>query len=234
MIKSPAKSIAALLLLAGASTAMAEDVRYSWAEIGFAGQDIGRAGTKTDIVLGQTVDISAKDGDGIKFRGSLGTWHNLFAFVDFTSSDIDVDAVVTNAQGSFPATDEFDYTAMSGGVGVKWSVTTKTDIYAAVTYDSADFDFGSFAGENFDAGEKDIGGRVGIRSILRDKIELRAHARYSGVGDVNLSTGVMEPDALYSVGVGYEVVRGLSITADYESGEFSNWNVGFRLDLDED
>ena len=26
----------------------------------------------------------------------------------------------------------------------------------------------------------------------------------------------------------------LSLVADYESGEFSSWSVGFRLDLDED
>lgn len=234
MINSPAKCIAALLLLAGSSIAMAQDVRYSWAEISYAGQDIGRSGSSTDSILGQTVDISAKDGNGIKFRGSWGTWHNLFAFVDFGSSDIDVSAVVTNSQGSFPASDQFDYTTVSGGVGLRLPLTTKTDIYGAVTYDSVDFDFGSFAGEDFDIGEKDIGARIGIRSILRDKIELRASARYSGVGDVNLSAGVMDPDTLFGVGIGYEMVRGLSISADYESGEFSNWNIGFRLDLDED
>ncbi|MFV2070577.1 MAG: hypothetical protein ACC645_26720, partial [Pirellulales bacterium] len=190
--------------------------------------------SKTDLVLGQTVDVDAKDGTGIKFRASLGTWRNVFAFVDFNSSDITVDAVVTNAGGTFPATDEFDFTAIRGGVGLKWSVTHSSDIYGAISYDSTDFDFGSFAGENFDTGDKAVGGEVGVRSMVGDKLELRLRARYTGVGAVNLSTGVLYADTLFGVGFGYELVRGLSIIGDFETGEFGSYNLGFRLDLSED
>jgi hypothetical protein len=234
MLNSFAKLIGALLLVASSSAALAQDVRYSWFEIGFLEQDVGKNGVITDSLIGQTVDLSANDGSGIKFRGSVGTWHNWFAFVDFNSSDITVDALVSNAQGSFPAQDEFDFTTVSGGVGLRWPLTLETDIYAAVSYDSTDLDFGSFAGENFDAGDKDVGARIGIRSMFTDKVELRARVRYSGVGNVDLNTGVMDADTLFGIGFGYELIRGLSITGDYESGEFSSWNVGFRLDLDED
>ena len=223
-----------LLLMAMSTASLAQDVRYSWFEIAFVAQDIDRSASFTDPVLSQTVDISASDGTGVKFRGSVGTWNNLFAFVDFNSSDIDVAAVVSNSQGQFPAEDEFDYTTVRGGVGVKWSLTFKTDIYGAVSYDSVDFDFGSFAGEDFDTDDDDFGATVGIRSIFGQKLELRAHARYTGVGDVDLNTGILDSDTLFGVGFGYELIRGLSITGDYESGEFSNWNIGFRLDLDED
>ena len=224
----------ALLLPIIWSGAMAQEVRYSWFEISFVGQDIDKSGSKTDIELGQTVDVSATDGSGIRFRGSVGTWKNLFAFIDYSSSDIDVSALVSNAQGQFPAEDEFDFTTVRGGVGLKWSLTTKTDIYGAVAYDSTDFDFGSFAGENFDTDFQDVGVTIGVRSMLSDEIELRAHARHTAVGDVDLNTGAMESDTLYGVGFGFELIRGLSITGDYESGIFSNWNIGFRLDLDED
>ena len=234
MLNSFAKCIAALLFVASSSAAIAQDVRYSWFEIAYVQQDVGRNGTNTDSVIGQTVDVSANDGSGIKFRGSVGTWHNLFAFVDFNSSDIEVNALVSNSQGTFPAQDEFDFTAVSGGVGLRWPLTDSTDIYGALSYDSTDLDFGSFAGENFDAGDKDVGARLGIRSILKYKLELRASVRYSGVGDVDLNTGQMDADTLYSVGIGYELIRGLSISGDFESGEFSSWNIGFRLDLDED
>lgn len=232
--KHQTKIIAALLLLASSSATLAQDVRYSWFEIAYVNQDVGKDGSISEVLLGQTVDVSTTDGGGIKFRGSLGTWHNLFAFVDFNSSDIDVEAVVSNSQGQFPARDQFDFTSVRGGVGLKWSLTPKTDIYGAVSYDSTDLDFGSFAGENFDAGAKDVGGTVGIRSMFRDKIELRANVRYTGVGDVDLSTGAMDADTLFGVGFGYELIRGLSITGDYESGQFSNWNIGFRLDFNED
>ena len=234
MSNSSERIVAVLLLLAASSPALAQNVRYSWFEFAYAGQDIDRSGSSTDILIGQTVDVSGSDGNGIRFRGSVGTWNNLFAFMDYRSSDIDVDALVSNAQGLFPAQDEFDFTAVRGGVGIKWSWTSDTDIYGALSYDSTDFDFGSFAGEDFDADDQDLGVTVGIRSIIRDKVELRAHARYSGVGDIDLNTKRFDADTLFGIGFGYELIRGLSITGDFESGEFSNWNIGFRLDLDED
>lgn len=233
MSNSSAKIVAALLLMAASSPALAQDVRYSWFEISYVGQDVDRSGSLTDTVLGQTVDVSGKDGNGIKFRGSVGTWKNLFAFMDYSSSDIDVSALVSNAQGQFPAEDEFDFATVRGGIGLKWSLTPKTDVYGALSYDSTDFDFGSFAGENFDGDDQGVGVTLGIRSLVRTRVELRAHARYSGVGDVDLNTGLFDTDTLFGVGFGFELVKGLSITGDYESGEFSNWNIGFRLDLDE-
>lgn len=229
-----AKSIAALLLMVVSSTTMAQDVRYSWFEISFVQQDVDSNGSFTDSLIDQTVDVSAQNGDGIKFRGSIGTWRNFFAFVDFSSSDVDVDALVSNAQGQFGAADEFDFTAIRGGVGYRWSLTSRTDVYSAVSLDGTNLDFGSFAGENFDTDDKDVGAVIGIRSMFRDKVELRAHARYSGVGDVNLTTGEFDADTLIGVGFGYELIRGLSITGGFESGQFSSWNIGFRLDLDED
>ncbi len=235
MRNSSAKIVVAVLLLMICSSAtLAQDVRYSWFEISYVQQDIGKDGSMTDALLDQTVALSATDGSGIKFGASLGTWHNLFVFMDFNSSDINVDALITNNQGEFSDTDEFDFTAIRGGIGLKWSLTPKIDIFAAATYDSMDLDFGSFAGENFDTGAKDVGGMVGIRAMVRDKIELRAKVRYSGVGDVDLSTGELDADTLFGVGFGYELIRGLSFTGDYESGQFSSWWIGFRLDLDED
>lgn len=234
MFEMSVKTLAVLLLLAGCSTALAQDVRYSWLDISFVQQDVGRDGSFTDVLLGQTVDISTKDGNGIKFRGSVGTWKNLFAFIDYSSTDIDVAALVSNAQGQFPAEDEFDFTTVRGGVGLKWSLTARTDVYGAVTYDTTDFDFGSFAGENFDTDDQAVGATIGLRSMIQDKIELRANVRYSGAADVDLNTGDMDSDTLFGAGFGYELIRGLSITGDVESGEFSSWNIGFRLDLDED
>ena len=230
----PRQVAAALLLMAAPMATLAQDVRYSWFEIAFVQQDVDKIGTQTDEILNQTVDINATDGTGIKFRGSVGTWNNLFAFVDFNSSDFDVAAVVTNPIAEERAEDEFDFTAVRAGIGVKWSLAVETDVYAAVSYDSLNFDFGSFAGEDFDTDGNDFGATIGIRSIFAERLELRAHARFSEVGDVDLATGEFDDDTLYGVGFGYELVRGLSITGDFESGQFSSFNIGFRLDLDED
>ena len=226
--------VAGVLLSATlASPVVAQEVRYSWMDISYMAQDVDRQGTQVPIP-GQTVDVDASDGDGVRFRASFGTWHNLYTFIDYASTDIDVAAVVTNNQGVFPAEDEMDYTTIRGGVGMRFPLRFDTDLYGEVTYDSLDFDFGSFAGENFDMDEQDIGGAIGIRKMFGDDLQLRLYGRYSSVGDADLNTQEFDSDTLIGAGFGFTLIRGLSIVGDYESGEFSNWSIGFRLDLDED
>ncbi len=226
-------AVAALLLVIGAAPAGAQEIRYSWLDMSFMGQEIDRQGVQVPVP-GQTVEIDGSDGDGIRFRGSVGTWKNMYLFIDYGSTDIDVDAVITNAQGVFEASDEFDFTQIRGGLGVKWSVFSKTDIFAEVSYDSTDFDFGSFAGENFDIDAQEIGGALGVRHLFGDHFEVKVMGRFTDVGDIDLNTLEFDSDTLYSVGFAWEVIRGFSIVGDYESGEFSNYALGFRLDLDED
>jgi len=232
-----ARSLAlAALLLASMpflNIAGAQEVRYSWFEFGVIGQDVGKTGTFFDPILNQTVDISATDGNGIRFRGSVGTWNNLYAYFDFGTSDPTVIALVSNDQGDFPAEDEFDLTTIRGGIGYKYSLTYKTDIIGEISYDSVDYDFGSFAGEDFDLDEQDIGALLGIRSMFNDNLEIRAYARYTNVGDVNLSEKYFDSEVLFGAGLGYTLIRGLSVTVDYEIGTIDTWAVGFRLDLDE-
>lgn len=225
--------VGVLLLSAVSAAANAQEIRYSWLDMSFMAQDVDRIGSQEPIV-GQTVDVGGSDGDGVRFRGSIGPWNNIYLFVDYGSTDIDVAALVTNDQGQFPAEDEFDYTAIRGGVGLRFPLSFKTDIYSEITFDSLDLDFGSFAGENFDADEQDVGGSIGVRSMLTDDLEVRAYGRYTSVGDIDLNTATFDDDTLFGAGFGWQIVRGLSIVGDYEAGEFSSWSIGFRLDLDED
>ena len=231
--RNAAIAVCLLLAVAPVQTVGAQEVRYSWIDMSFVGQDIDRMGTQVPLV-GQTVDIDGSDGDGVRFRASLGTWNNLYLFFNYASTDIDVSATVTNAQGVFSAADEFDYTAVRGGVGLRIPLRFDTDIYGEVSFDSVDLDFGSFAGENFDTDDQDIGASVGVRKMFGDRLELRAYGRYTPAGDANLNLLELDDDTLIGAGFGFTLVRGLSIVGDYESGEFSNWSLGFRLDLDED
>jgi len=225
--------LAALLLLFGAGPAAAQEIRYSWLDMSFMGQDIDRSGVQVPIP-GQSVEVAGSDGSGIRFRGSIGTWKNLYLFVDYGSTDIDVAAIITNSQGIFEASDEFDFTSIRGGLGWKWSVFNKTDLFAEVSYDSTDFDFGSFAGENFDADAQEIGAALGFRTLFGDNFEVKVQGRYTEVGDIDLSTLEFDSDTLYSIGFAWKLIRGFSIVGDYETGEFSSYALGFRLDLDED
>ena len=90
------------------------------------------------------------------------------------------------------------------------------------------------AGEDFDMSRKELGGAVGVRTMFGDHVQVYLHARYTAVGDANLTTGFFDTDTLVGVGVAWELIRGLSLVGDYESGEFSNLSIGFRLDLSED
>jgi len=227
--------LATILLLVVGSTVAAQEVRYSWIDMSFLGQDVGRAGSLTPLP-GQTVDIAATDGSGVRFRGSLGTWKNFYLMFDYGSTDIDLTGTVTNTDTGFiqEFSDEYDVTSIRGGIGLKFTILDETDIYGELTYDSLDFDFGSFAGENFDMNRREPGATLGVRTIFGKNFETRLHARYSALGDADLTTGFFDSDVLYGIGFGWEVIRGLSIVGDYEAGELSSWSVGFRLDLDED
>lgn len=217
------------------SPTIAQEIRYSYLDMSFMGQDVDETGSETPVP-GQTVDYDASDGSGIRFRGSIGTWHNLYLFLDYSSVDIDLSAFVVSPliPNGETVKDEFDFTNVRGGVGLKYSIGTATDVYGEITYDSADLDFGSFALENFDTGEKDFGAALGIRRMMNDNLELRAWGRYTNLGDVNLNTLYFDTDTLIGAGFGWELIRGFSIVGDYESGEFGSWSIGFRLDLDED
>jgi len=223
-----------LLLLARPVLAVPDEVRYSWVEISYLGQDVGTSGTQIDPALSQQVDVDADNGDGIRFRGMLGPWKNFYLFGEFGSTDIDDSAVISNLQGQFNAGDQFDLTSLRGGLGYRYPVTYTLDITAEVSYDSLDFDFGSFAGENFDTDDQGIGGGLGVRYVLGKNLELNAHARYTAVGDVDLTTRELDDDILFGAGFAYNLIRGLAITGEYETGEIDSWSLGFRLDIFED
>ena len=170
----------------------------------------------------------------MRFRGSLGTWYGFYLMLDYGSTDIDLTGSVSNPVTSVPFEDEFDYTAIRGGLGFKYSIFKATDIIGEITYDSLDFDFGSFAGENFDMDYQDMGARLGVRTILGQNIEVGMYGRYTNVGDADITTGLFDTDTLFGLGFAWELVRGFSFVGDFETGEFASWSVGFRIDLDED
>jgi hypothetical protein len=225
-----------LLSLGLSATASAQELRYSWLDLSFMGQDVGGiTGTQETPVPDQFVDVEATDGSGVRFRGSYALGERFYFFGDYGSTDIDVEAVVTNPNiEPVIVTDEFDLTTIRGGLGFRWGVGFNTDIIFEVSYDSVDYDFGSFAGESFDIDSKDAGGAIGIRHLFGDDFEVRAHGRYAGAALVDLDTLEVETGALYGVGFSWQLVRGFAIVGDYETGDVDSWSVGFRLDMDED
>ena len=175
---------------------------------------------------------------GVRFRGSVGTWKNLYLMVDYGSTDIDLTGTVTNYEYRLRARRLRTSSITRRFAAVSDSSTRfgyNTDIFGELTYDSLDFDFGSFAGENFDMDRQEIGGTLGVRTMFGDDFAGILCTRGTrALGDADLTTGIFDTDTLFGVGFAWQVIRGLSLVGDYESGEFSSWSVGFRLDLDED
>jgi hypothetical protein len=234
---SPKAVLAGLVLLAFgfSGTASAQELRYSWLDLSYMGQDVGGlTGTQQTPVADQFVDINATDGNGVRFRGSYALGERFYFFGDYGSTDIEVDALVTNPQGEFEASDEFDLTTIRGGLGFRWGVGFNTDITFEVSYDGIDYDFGSFAGENFDTDSKDVGGAIGIRHLFGDNWEVRAYGRYANGAVVDLNTLEFDSGALFGAGFSWQIVRGFAIVGDFETGDVDSWSVGFRLDMDED
>jgi hypothetical protein len=62
-------SLAFLVLLGAGDAAIAQDIRYSWIDMSFMAQDVGRAGSLTPLP-GQTVDIAVSDGAGVRRRST--------------------------------------------------------------------------------------------------------------------------------------------------------------------
>jgi len=234
----PIRALLPFLVLLGMGDAgYAQEIRYSWLDMSFMAQDVSRAGTlPSPGIPDQIVDIAVADGAGVRFRGSIGTWHNLYLKLDYASTDIDLSGAVRNTSTGVesPFEDEFDYTSIRGGVGIKYSIFEKTDLFGELLYDSLDLDFGSFAGEDFDMGRQDIGGVLGVRTLFGDEFMLQLQARYTEMADADLTTGEFDSSAVFGVGFAWEFIRGFSIVGDLESGEFSSWALGFRIDLDEE
>ena len=236
LLKLPGLAVALAVLGMLSVPVQAQEVRYSWLDISFMVQDVGKSGTQQSPIAGQFVEGDAGDGDGVRFRGSIGTWNNLYAFIDYGATDIAWTGLVFSPLVPEGAAfdDEFDYTTIRGGIGAKWSITYSMDLYAEVTYDSLDFDFGTLAGESFDTDDQDFGGAIGLRMMVNDDLQVRVHGRYSNHADVDLTTLEFDTGSLYGVGFAWQLVQGFSIVGDYESGEFSSYSLGFRLDLSED
>ena len=234
-VRRAAVYLSILALVTLSHSAAAQEVRYSWLDMSYTAQDVDRAGfLASPGILYQIVDIAVTDGSGVRFRGSLGTWKGFYLMVDYSSTDVDLTGTVTNPGFTDDIEDEFDYTTIRGGIGLKFSIFESTDIYGEVTYDSLDFDFGSFAGEDFDMGGKGAGATLGVRTMFGDHFQMELRVRYSDVGDADLTGGFFETDTPIGAGFAWEVIRGLSIVGDVEEGDFTSWSVGFRMDFDED
>lgn len=220
--------LACLALLAPAPPALASNLSYTFLDFEYVQQDIEASGFQVPVPT-QTVSVVSRDGDGIAFRGSLALPGRIYVGGSFKSSIVDVDAVVINPLVTTEITDNYDFILSRLNVGYVLELGENLDLIAELSADSADLDFGSFAGESFDTEDAGAGASIGFRWNPNPNLEVFGRARYSSVANVDLTTLEFDSDTYGSVGMRWYFFEDVGIGVDFESGEVDTFSLTMRF-----
>lgn len=166
-----------LLLLAVSSPAFA-DISYNYI-------DLGAQWVEIDDVVG--IDV---DGDGFGIGGSFEIGEDWFVELAYGQADFDFDI-------------ELDQWAL--GFGYHHAMTDNSDVFATLSYISAEVSASGFGSADDDG----FGIAVGIRSYLSDSFELSGALGYVDLDDSGDSTsisleGLYEFNEVFGLGLGFE------------------------------
>ena len=210
--------------------AFASDLSYTFLDFQYLQNSIQTTGTQSNLAIGQTVTVNPLDGDGISVGGSMRIGNPFYLGGFFNSSIIDVTGTVENLIiGSQDVRDEFDYIRTNINFGYIWEIGENLDLLAEVSYDTAEFDFGSFAGENFDSSDAGTGVKFGARWNPTPRVELSGFVRQNPVGKANVTELAFESDTLVGLGFRWYVLEDLGISIDYEIGEYDTIALSMRF-----
>ena len=214
--------------------ANASDLSYTFIDFQAFSTDTAQTGEQVPVP-GQTVQVSTENGDGIAIGGAASIARRFYFGGRFQTSIIDVNAVVTNPFGVTTATDTFDLIQSRLAFGYYRELAANFDLTVDLSLDSMEYDFGSFAGENFDAQDDGLGARIGFRWNPRTPLEVYGFAHHSPVGKVDLKAGTFESDTTAGLGLMWYFFGDLGIGIDYASGEHESVAFSMRFsfgDLD--
>ncbi len=139
------------LLASAAAPSFASELSYTFIDFQAISNTVEAAGTQSPVPA-QTVAVLADEGDGISIAGSVLIGTRFFVAGEYLTSIVDVSGVITNPLGTTAVTDNFDLIQTRIAFGYQKELSENFDIVFELSYDSSEYDFGSFAGENFDMG----------------------------------------------------------------------------------
>ncbi|HEU4617934.1 MAG TPA: hypothetical protein VFV10_07825, partial [Gammaproteobacteria bacterium] len=128
--------------------APAADLGYTYLDFRVIGSEFDGSGVQQPIPQ-QTVSTDASGGSGISIAGSLSLPAGLYLTGLYDSSIVDVVTRIASPLAQAETADQFDLTGSRLGIGYRRALGPKVDVIAELTYDNAELDFGSLAGENF-------------------------------------------------------------------------------------
>jgi hypothetical protein len=205
-------------LALGCSTAQASELSYTFVDFGAIAVDSSVAGTKQPTAT-QRVDVTSADGDGLSVAGSLAVGRRFFVAGGYLSSVVDANALIVSPLATAESSGNYDLAMSRVALGYVQPIGSNFDVVLEVSYDSVEYDFGSFAGETFDVDDSGAGFGVGLRWNPREKVEVFAAARSSSVGAVDLTASQLDSGTEMSAGVRFYFFEDLGVGFDYRSSD---------------
>lgn len=217
--------LAHLLITAGAS---ASDLSYTFVNFQYIDKTVDAHGINFPVPV-QSVEVVTDTGEGISISGSLAIGDRFFLSGRFQSSIVSLSAMINNPLVMRIEEDDFDLIQSQLGVGYLLPIGENFDLVIEALFDSADYDFGSLAGENFDLDDSGIGAEIGFRWNPIPQLEFHGGGRYSPVGTALLTAKEFESDTLYRLGVIWYFFEDLGFGLDFESGQVDTVSVSMRF-----
>ena len=195
----------------------ASELSYTYVELGGIEVDSKASGTRFPAT--QSVSVGGGSGSGPAVAGSLRLTQRFYLAGDYESAVVDVSAVVDSPLTTEVVSGSYNWTATSFGVGWLQPLTERLDLVAELTSRSMDFDFGSFAGENFSASDSGPRASVGIRFNPRPAFELAVTTHTSDAARVDLSTAEFSSGTWQTVTARWYLFEDLGLGAVVRTGQ---------------
>jgi hypothetical protein len=224
--------VVACALALTAARAHASDLTYTFVDFGALGVKSDATGQQSPTA-GQTVNIATGSGDGLSVAGSLALGRRFYLAGSYDSSVVDVDAVIRSPLATANTSGNFDHLVSRVGFGYVQPLGQRVDLVFELGRDKVEYDFGTFAGENFDVADSAMAAQIGLRFKANDKLELFLAARGSDVGKVNLTTRTFDSGTEASAGLRFYFFQDLGLGFDYRSGDVDTLALTLRFGFGE-
>jgi hypothetical protein len=220
--------LAALLICGGAA---ASELSYTFVDLSAQGVETTASGTQ--IVGTQAVAVGSGEGDGLGVGGQLAVGRQFYVGGQFRTAVVDVNAVVTSPLVVEPVAGNFDLITSRVALGYARELRENMDVFAELAFESVEYDFGSFAGENFDTDDSGAGMSVGARWNPVPALEIFGAVRYSAIGEAGLSTRTFESATSVAAGLRWYFFEDLGLGFDYEFGDVDALSISLRFGFGE-
>ncbi|HEX5421556.1 MAG TPA: hypothetical protein VFY39_16315 [Gammaproteobacteria bacterium] len=225
-----ARFVLAAFVLSAAPAGAAEpsDLGYTYIDFRVIDKGLDATGTQNPIPEQQVQD-TARGGSGISVAGSLALPKGLYMAGRFDSSIVDVDTRIVSPLAEQTVADKFDLTESRFSVGYRHPLGPKLDLIGELGYESAQLDFGSLAGENFDTHGTGVAIRAGFRWNPAPAFEVYATGGRSPVGELSLDERRLSPATVVNAGIRWYFFQDLGVGLNYQSGALSALTLSMRF-----